>query len=277
MKQKWNMSKSRSVQFALLVLLLAFPGLCHAGWQLVWSDEFNGTSVDTTRWTFDTGNGASGWGNNEREFYTSRTNNAHVAGGTLRIIAKRESMGGFPYTSARLKSQGLFSKKYGRFEFRAKLPQGLGCWPALWMLGTNISSVGWPACGEIDIMENIGKEPNQVHGTIHGPGHSGGQSIGAAFTNPGGRAFADDFHVFTVEWEPNVIRWYVDGTLYQTRTPADLPPGARWVYDHPFFLLLNVAVGGNWPGNPDGTTVFPQEMRVDWVRVYARPGGASRP
>jgi beta-glucanase (GH16 family) len=138
------------------------------------------------------------------------------------------------------------------------------------MLGGDIGATGWPRCGEIDVMENIGREPRIVHGTIHGPGYSGGSGIGSSFTFPGGAVAADDFHVFAVEWEPAAIRFYVDGSLYATRTAADLPAGQRWVFDHPFFLLLNVAVGGSWPGSPDATTVFPQTMLVDYVRVYRR-------
>jgi beta-glucanase (GH16 family) len=137
------------------------------------------------------------------------------------------------------------------------------------MMGDNIPKVGWPTCGEIDIMENIGREPNIVHGTIHGPGYSGAQSLGSDSILAKGR-YADDYHVYAAEWEPNVIRFYVDNTCYATRRPMDLPPGGRWVYDHPHFLLLNLAVGGGWPGNPDATTTFPQEMRVDYVRVYRR-------
>jgi beta-glucanase (GH16 family) len=245
-------------------------------WRLTWSDEFDGpdgSGPNPTRWVFDLGGG--GWGNNELQTYTDRRDNAVIRGGQLVITARREPFAGADgrsrdYTSARLKTLGTFSQTYGKFEARLKLPRGQGIWPAFWMLGEDIATAGWPACGEIDIMENIGKEPALVHGTLHGPGYSGGQSIGAAFTSPGGRPFADDFHVFTVEWEPNAVRWYVDGTLYQTRTPADLPAGARWVFDHPHFLLLNLAVGGNWPGNPDSSTVFPQEFIVDWVRVYER-------
>ena len=175
------------------------------------------------------------------------------------------------YTSARLKTQGKFSQAYGRFEARIKIPRGQGIWPAFWMLGDDVDKAGWPACGEIDIMENIGKEPSLVHGTIHGPGYSGAKGIGAPDSLPANQPFADDFHVFAVEWEPNTIRFYVDDHLYATRTPADLPPGAQWVYDHPFFILLNVAVGGDWPGNPDASSTFPQTMLVDYVRVYERP------
>ena len=143
-------------------------------------------------------------------------------------------------------------------------------WPAYWMLGDNIDQVGWPACGEIDIMENIGSEPSTVHGSAHGPGYTGGTGVGTSYTLPNGRRFADDFHIFAVEWESGVIRYYVDSTLYQTIRPASLPTGAPWIFDHPFFLLLNVAVGGDWPGSPDSTTVFPQTMLVDYVRVYKR-------
>jgi len=145
------------------------------------------------------------------------------------------------------------------------------------MLGDNIGTAGWPTCGEIDIMENIGREPSIVHGTVHGPGYSGGGGITAAYTLPNSRKFSDDFHTFAVEWEPNVMRFYVDGLLYKTRTPADLPAGAPWVFDHPFFIILNVAVGGGFPGNPDATTVFPQQMQVDYVRVYQRSTPANAP
>ncbi len=247
-----------------------------ADWQLTWSDEFDaaeGSAPDPSRWAFDLGGG--GWGNNELQSYTDRRENVSVRSGMLVIHVARASFTGADgirrdYTSARLKTQNRFTQTHGRFEARIRIPHGQGIWPAFWMLGQDIVSAGWPACGEIDIMENIGREPAMVHGTIHGPGFSGGQAIGAAFTNAGGRRFADDFHIFAIEWEPQTIRWYVDGTLFQTRTAADLPAGARWVFDHPFFLLLNIAVGGNWPGSPDSTTTFPQEMLVDWVRVHRR-------
>ncbi len=171
------------------------------------------------------------------------------------------------YTSARLKTQGLFDQAYGRFEARIEIPRGQGMWPAFWLLGADITSVGWPRCGEIDVMENIGREPDKVWGSMHGPGYNGGNALHASYTLPGGAAFADDFHVFAVEWEPAAVRWYVDGNLYQTRTPKDLPAGQPWPFDHPFFIILNVAVGGGWPGSPDSSTVFPQTMLVDYVRV----------
>ncbi len=214
------------------------------------------------------------WGNNELETYTNRTQNAHVQDGNLVITANKETFTGSDgitrqYTSARLKTAGLFEQKYGRFEARIKITQGQGMWPAFWMLGNNIGTAGWPTCGEIDTMENIGKEPSIAHGTIHGPGYSGANGLGGAYTLPSGK-LADDFHIFAIEWEAAAIRFYVDGNLYETRTPADLPTGKTWVFDHPFFILLNVAVGGDWPGNPDNTTVFPQTMLVDYVRVYAK-------
>ena len=162
--------------------------------------------------------------------------------------------------------------RYGRIEARIQIPRGQGLRPAFWMLGDNIAQVGWPDCGEIDIMENIGKEPRRVHGTVHGPGYSGVQGITGAYDLVGGaNAFADDFHVFAIEWDADSIRWYVDDVRYQTFTPRNLP--GRWVYEHPFFIILNVAVGGYWPGSPDSTTVLPQTMRVDYVRVYERSGG----
>ena len=248
-------------------------------WTLVWSDEFNGpngSAVDASKWVTETG--GNGWGNDELEYYTSRPQNAYQQNGNLVIKVLQEKYTGSDgvtknYTSARLKTLGKFSQTYGRFEARIKIPRGQGIWPAFWMLGNDVDKPGWPDCGEIDIMENIGKEPALVHGTIHGPGYSGANRIGAAYGVSGGPAIADNFHVFAVEWEPNAIRFYVDEHLYTTRTSADLPKGAKWVYDHPFFLLLNVAVGGGWPGSPDASSTFPQEMLVDYVRVYRRASG----
>jgi beta-glucanase (GH16 family) len=230
---------------------------------LVWHDEFDGPAVDATKWVPDTGGG--GWGNAELEFYTRPPANARIEGGNLVIEARRDSVGGYAYTSTRLKTQGIASWTYGRIEARIQIPRGQGIWPAFWMLGDNITTVGWPNSGEIDIMENIGKEPGRVHGTVHGPGYSGANGVGAPFDLAAG-AFADDFHIYAVEWEPQAIRWYVDGNLYQTIAPSSLP--GAWVFNHPFFIIMNVAVGGYWPGNPDSTSTFPQVMRVDYVRVY---------
>jgi len=252
------------------------PQANDSGWMLAWSDEFNGTNgsaADASKWTLESG--GDGWGNHELEYYTSRPQNSYLQDGNLLIKVLQEKFAGPDgvtrnYTSARLKTLGKFSQAYGRFEARIRIPYGQGIWPAFWMMGEDVDKAGWPVCGEIDIMENIGKEPAMVHGTIHGPGYSGADSIGSSYALPEKQRFADDFHVFAVEWEPNAIRFFVDKDLYATRTPADLPKGSKWVYDHPFFLLLNVAVGGDWPGNPDASAVFPQTMLVDYVRVYRR-------
>jgi beta-glucanase (GH16 family) len=246
-------------------------------WQLVWSDEFDGpsgSSFDATKWVAELG--GNGWGNQEREYYTTRPENIALDGsGHLVITARAEPAnttdscwyGTCRYTSARIKTKGLFAQTYGRFEARIRIPRGQGLWPAFWMLGDNIDAVGWPKSGEIDIMENIGREPNIVHGTMHGPGYSGAAGIGGPSTLATG-AFADDFHTYAVEWMPGLITWYVDDTKYFQVTPTSIPSTATWVFDHPFFLLLNVAVGGGWPNDPDATTTFPQQMVVDYVRVY---------
>jgi beta-glucanase (GH16 family) len=258
----------------------------YGAWQLVWSDEFaqpDGSSPDPTKWGYDIGNGSSGWGNNELEYYTSRTNNARIQNGQLVIEADQESYGGENYTSARMLTQGKWSWAYGRMEASIKLPRGQGIWPAFWMLGTNIDSVYWPTCGEVDIMENIGNTNDQAHahGTIHGPqnggDYNGGAGVGGTYTLPGGGALADAFHLYAVEWTTNQIKWYVDSTLYFTATPSSLPSGGVWVFTAPQFLILNLAVGGNWPGNPDATTVFPQQMLVDYVHVYTYVATAPDP
>ena len=235
------------------------------GWKMVWHDEFDGPAIDRRNWTFDIGGG--GWGNNESEFYTDRPENARLEDGFLILEARKEDYGGREYTSARLKTQGLQSWTYGRIEARLKVPFGQGIWPAFWMLGEDIDAVDWPLCGEIDIMEHVGKDPTRVYGTLHGPGYSGAQGVGGRYTLATG-TLSDTFHTFAVEWEADAFRWYIDDTLYLSKTPADLP--GRWVYDHPFFIILNVAVGGKWPGYPNKTTQFPQRMYVDYVRVYQR-------
>jgi len=246
----------------------------------VWRDEFDGpagASFDRAKWVADTG--GSGFGNQEREFYTTRAENVALDGDGHLVITARVAptssayecwYGRCLYTSTRLLTKGLFARAYGRFEARIRVPRGQGLWPAFWMLGADIDLVGWPQGGEIDIMENIGREPAIAHGTLHGPGYSGAGGIGRADTLPHG-AYADDFHVFSVSWKPNEIRWFVDGREYHRMTPADLPRGTKWVFDHPFFLLLNVAVGGGWPGDPDASTTFPQQMVVDYVRAYREP------
>jgi beta-glucanase (GH16 family) len=249
------------------------------GWNLVWNDEFDlpdGSAVDPTKWTQETGN--AGWGNNhEREYYTPGTANAVIQGGSLVITASTQGAaqlqcqyGTCEYTSARMNTSGKFEQQYGRFEARIKLPTGQGLWPAWWFLGDNIGSVGWPQCGEIDVMENIGSTPSTNYGSLHGPGYSGGQDLTGSYTLPGGARLSGDFHLFAVEWDAASIVFYVDGVSYETRTPADVPAGDTWVYDHPFFVILNVAVGGYWPGDPDSTTIFPQTMEVDYVRAYTK-------
>jgi beta-glucanase (GH16 family) len=237
--------------------------------QPAWADEFDGpanSAPDPSKWTFDLGGG--GWGNQELETYTNSLDNVHLDGEGHLII--RAVASGTSYTSARLKSQGRFTAQYGHLEASIKLPAGRGLWPAFWMLGSNITAVGWPMCGEIDVMENIGSEPSVNHGSVHGPGYSGGQSVSARYSLPGGVRFSDAFHTFAIDWTPGTIVFSVDGTSYQTVTRNSIPPGAAWVFDAPFFLLLNVAVGGTFPGSPDSTTLFPQEMAVDYVRY--RPG-----
>jgi beta-glucanase (GH16 family) len=246
----------------------AKPSCSGSGWNLVWSDEFNaetGMGVDANNWTFDLGSENNGWGNNELEYYTSAPKNVSMDGaGNLVITAIKEAQGGKQYTSARIKTQGLKTWRYGRIESRMQLPKGQGIWPAFWMLGADIASNAWPNCGEIDIMENVGKEPNVVHGSLHGPGYSGGNALTGqvSLNEPVGNAF----HLFAVEWDATSIRWFVDDTLYSTKKNTDVPSGATWVYTHEFFIILNVAVGGTWPGAPDDK-IFPQKLSVDYVRV----------
>jgi beta-glucanase (GH16 family) len=243
-------------------------------YQLVWSDEFNGadgSAPDATKWAIQTG--GNGWGNHELEYYTARPQNVQVSGGNLIITAVKEDYTGPDgvtqhYTSARMQTKGLFSQTYGRFEARIKIPKGQGMWPAFWMLGTDIDTNPWPACGEIDIMENIGKEPAILHGSLHGPGYAPG-NVTASYTLPTG-ALSDSYHLYAVEWEAQQVRFYIDSTLYATFAPSNLPSGSPWEFNKPFFLLLNLAVGGDWPGNPDQTTQFPQQTLVDYVRVYQK-------
>ncbi len=267
----------RPAAAALLALAFCLPlSACsdddeEGDYVLVWSDEFDGpvdTPIEPSRWVHDVGGG--GWGNNQLEFDTDRIENASLDGqGNLRIVARQESFDDRDYTSARIKTQDRFEQAYGRFEARIKLPRGQGIWPAFWMLGENFPVVGWPECGEIDIMEYRGQQPYRIHGSAHGPGYFGARPVTQAFDLPAGD-FDDDFHVFSIEWTDKRITWFVDGEPYQRMRPEDLPPGGRWVFDQPFFLLLNVAVGGNFVGAPDATTQFPQTMLIDYVRVYAR-------
>ncbi len=235
------------------------------GWNLVWHEEFDGESIDPENWTFDLG--AGGWGNGEAQYYTSRPENARLENGMLVIEARQEKYEDSYYTSARLKTQGLQNFQYGRLEGRLKVPVGKGLWPAFWMLGSNFNGSNWPDCGEIDIMEYIGKEPDLIFGTLHGPGYSG--AMGISQWNRQTYNIADDFHTYAIEWEPDEIRWYYDDVQYHTVTRADV--GEReWVFDQPFFFILNLAAGGQLPGPIGLDTVFPTQYYVDYVRVYQR-------
>ena len=241
--------------------------LTGTNWNLVWSDEFNGSSLDTTKWTYDTG--AGGWGNNELECYTNRTQNVNVTGGNLVITAQPESYGGANYTSGRIKTQGLFNFTYGRIEARIKLPDGQGLWPAFWMLGSNITSVGWPQCGELDAMEHIDNSSN-IAGSTHW--YSNGQ---ADYSNVSGSLDFSQFHTYDVVWDSNNITWYVDGVQFNQFYIGG-GAGNTQAFQQPFFILMNLAVGGNWPGNPDGSTQWPAQMLVDYVRVYQNAGSGTQ-
>jgi len=236
----------------------------YPGYSLVWSDEFNGISLDQAVWSFETGN--NGWGNSELENYTDRANNLTLQDGKLVIHALKENYGGSAYTSARIKTQGKKEFTFGRIDIRAILPRGQGIWPALWMLGSNINSAGWPGCGETDVMELLGQDPSRVYGTLHfGTSSSPGQK-GNSYTLASGN-FSDQFHVFSLEWKQDQLKLYVDNNLYLTVNSTDIT-GYNYPFNAPFFFIFNVAVGGNWPGSPDATTYFPQWMIVDYVRVY---------
>jgi hypothetical protein len=236
----------------------------YSGMSLVWNEEFNGKTLNSAIWTYETG--GSGWGNNELENYTNSQNNSFCSGGYLIIEARKESSGSRNYSSARIISKDKKMFTYGRIDIRAKLPKGKGIWPALWMLGNNISEMGWPACGELDIMELLGHEPQKVYGTMHwGPPGGGSTHIGGDVTLSSGNFF-DSFHVFSLKWELNQLTFLVDNVPYFTGTKVQV--GGSYPFDKPFFFIMNVAVGGNWPGDPDNTTVFPQRMIVDYIKVF---------
>ncbi len=242
--------------------------LTYTGYTLVWNDEFSGTALDGNVWNYEIGNGSNGWGNNELEYYTNSTKNTFVSNGNLIIEARKESIGGFNYSSSRITTQNKKSFTFGRVDIRAKLPKGKGIWPALWMLGTNISSVGWPACGEIDIMELLGQDPSKAYGTLHyGASSATHGSKGNPYSLSDGSTFYDQFHVFSMEWKQDQVKLYVDNNLYLTVNKTDLG-STPYPFNAPFFFIFNVAVGGNWPGSPDATTTFPQRMIVDYIRVY---------
>lgn len=272
----WKIYKStvfvRLIFLLIIVLLLGgMPKIINAQeYQLVWSDEFDGNELDLTKWEYQIGNGPpSGWGNNELEYY--RAENAVVKDGFLTIIAKKENYNGFNYTSARIRTKGKGDWKYGKFEVRAKMPKGKGMWPAIWMMPTDNVYGGWAASGEIDIMEYLGHDTTKVYGTLHyGGSWPNNKSSGKSYTLKNG-GFNEDFHTFTLIWEEGKIQWLVDGELYQTQT-SWYTAGANFPapFDQRFHMILNLAVGGNWPGNPDGSTKFPQEFVIDYVRVYQK-------
>lgn len=237
-------------------------------WNLTWSDEFDGlagTTPDPTKWTYDLGRGNNGWGNQELQSYTDQPENVSLDGeGNLVITALRENVGS-QITSARVKTQGLFDQTYGRFEARIKTPFGPGLWPAFWLLGSNIETVSWPQCGEIDVMELRGQKPEEIAGSLHGPGYSAGNAVTKNFVLENSR-FNNEFHVFAIEWGEDFIDYFVDDFLYHRISPEDV--SGQWVFNQPFFMLLNVAVGGTYVGFPTDETSFPQTMKIDYVRVY---------
>lgn len=245
-------------------LVFLVPFVSSAQWSIIWSDEFNESNLDLTKWTYEIGNGQAqgipGWGNNELQYYTDHNANISLDSGYLHITAIQESFNGSNYTSARIKTQGLFDFTYGKVEARLKVPSGQGLWPAFWMLGSNINTVSWPACGEIDVMEHVNNEL-KIYGTAHF------DMWGHMYDGDFAYADASDFHLYSIEWDVNEIRWFLDNNLFHSLA-IDAAQISREEFHNPFFLLLNMAVGGNWPGNPDGSTSFPATMMVDYVRVY---------
>jgi beta-glucanase (GH16 family) len=261
--------------FLLVALVTFFAGceieaeqtLPDRNYTLTWSDDFDGDAgelPDAAKWTYDLGTGDNGWGNNELQTYTNKPENVSLDGEGNLVITAVNSNGS--YTSARIKTEGLFSQKNGKIEARIKTPTGSGIWPAFWMLGDNINEVSWPQCGEIDIMEQNGQFSNVTHGSLHGPGYSGGNAETKSYTLLDSR-FDTDFHTYAVEWGEDYIDFFVDGFLYNQITPSDV--SGEWVYNQPFFLILNVAVGGSFVGQVKDGTPFPSTMHVDYVRVYS--------
>ena len=242
-------------------------------WELVWADEFDGDGLDSAVWTPELGTGAdrglNGWGNDELQYYTGRSENISVEDGILKIVALKENYEGSGYTSARLITQDKVSVQYGRIEARVRMPAGQGLWPAFWLLGNSIATETWPACGELDVMEFRGQEPSLVAGTVHGPGYSAGSALSGTFYSEG-ESFSDAFHVVGMDWDSEMISFWVDGEKYHTVRRSQLRADQPWVFDQPFFLLLNLAVGGNYVGDPDEATSFPAAFEVDYVRIYRR-------
>lgn len=270
----FSKSRTRNKHFAFALLAVVSLTACNEddkqdvgkhNWQLVWSDDFDGSAgelPDASKWGFDIGNN-NGWGNAELENYTANPENVSLDGNGNLVLTAIQN--GNSFTSARVNSKGKFSQTYGRFEARLKTPYGPGIWPAFWMLGANNDEVGWPQCGEIDIMELKGQAPSIINGTLHGPGYSAGSALSSAYALQNSR-FDLDYHVFAVEWTENQIDFFVDDYLYKRVKKSDVP--GEWVYDHPFFLIMNIAVGGNYVGYPTAQTPFPQKMTIDYVKVY---------
>jgi beta-glucanase (GH16 family) len=269
------MSRLRNLPLAAVVIAAAACQGCSSSsaaspnWQLAWSDEFDGPALDGTKWSVDTGDS---FGTGQQDYDTGRSQNIGFDGGSLVLTARQESYMGAAYTSGRIETNGRFSQQYGRFEARIQVPQGQGLWPAFWLLGDNYTQVGWPQCGELDIMELRGATPTTVLGSMHGPG---GDSYTEPDTLPGGASFAAGYHVFAIEWSSSQVSWYVDDQLYETQSADMLPASQPWVFDHPFFVILDLALGGSFGGPVGSATPFPQSMRVDYVRVYtdANNGG----
>jgi beta-glucanase (GH16 family) len=236
--------------------------------QITWSDEFDGpadSAINEELWNFDVGNGDGGWGNSQLEFDTPYTSNVSLDGeGNLQIVARQEAYGGFDYTSGRIHTRDKAVVGFGRVEARLKMPFGAGLWPAFWLLGTDFPTIGWPACGEIDIMELDGAYPLELHGTVHGPGYSGGSGVGSVWSSP--QPLTSDFHVYAVDIEPDRLSFWIDDVLTQVLTPEDLPSGTTWVFNGQFFVLLNLAIGGHFVDSPDFTTQFPATYLIDYVR-----------
>lgn len=259
------MMKTLSLIGVLYAIFLAASADCPDGWATVWSDEFNGSKVDGTKWGFSIAN-KNGWGKNQLQYYTNRADNAFLSNGYLVLQANQENYQDSNYTSARMSTQNKFSTMYGKFEIRAKLPYGAGMWPGFWMLGEDATQVGTPACGEIDVMEAVGKFSDRVFGSIHATNYSGS----GTYINKDG--FSNDFHTYSVIWQPGSVQYLVDDQVYKTFTKADV--GATWPFDgKKMFVLLTLAVGGNWPGSPDASTLWPQRFAVDYVRVYQPTSG----
>lgn len=261
--------KALSLLICLIGLATLTFGQKYKKKHLIWADEFKGTGLpDDTKWSFDTQGNATGWGNNEKQFYTTeKPSNAYVKKGYLHIVAKKEKRESKDYTSARLITSKKFSFIYGRIDVRAKLPQGRGTWPAIWMLGENIGTKGWPECGEIDIMEHVGYEPDSLYGTVHTEAynHVRGTQMGKAIYLPEPYS---KFHVYSVDWNKDRINFLLDGKVYHTFR-NDYKSEAEWPFDHPFYIILNLAVGGNWGGkNGIDDSIFPQTFVIDYVRVY---------